>query len=66
MNGKENNDKAKRKMIMLSKDRFIFLVGDFGSLILYLGFWGLDLEIWSKKHMRKKTKGRKTTLPTGG
>ena len=35
---------------------FFFLGGggDFGGLILYLGFWGLDLEIWSKKSMRKK------------
>ena len=28
--------------------------GDIGGLILYLGFWGLDLAIWSKKQMRKK------------
>ena len=30
------------------------LGGDFGGLFLYLGFLGLNLEIWSKKNKREK------------
>ena len=35
---------------------------------MYLGFGGLDLEIWSKNNQlrKKKKKGRKSTLPTAG
>ena len=67
MNGTENNDKKIKKYCFLGT--VSFFGGDFGDLILYLGFWGLDLEIWSGKQMRKKgknQKGRRNTLPTGG
>ena len=48
---------------------FVNVPGDFGGLVLYLGFWGL--EIWKKKRekkgeKRKRQQGRQSTLPTGG
>ena len=32
----------------------------FGGLILYLGFWGLDLEMWSIKKVRKQKQPKRT------
>ena len=47
-----------------------FLGCDFGGLVLYLGFWGLDFEILMEKVEKKEKKhtktGRKNRLPTGG
>ena len=48
MNGTENNDKTKTNNIFWGL--FQFFLGDFGGLILYLGFWGLDFGISSKTH----------------
>ena len=45
----------KQKNSIVFQGPFHFFGGDFGGLILYLGFWGLDLEIWSRKQMGKGT-----------
>ena len=60
MNGTENNDKTIKTKNNVFQGPFHFFWGDFGGLILYLGFLGLNLEIWStqKKQMRKKEKER--------
>ena len=74
MNGTEKNYKTDKTKI--KKQCFLGTVSffggcDFGGLVLYLGFWGLDFEILmekvEKKREKKQTKtGRKNRLPTGG
>ena len=73
LDGKSNerrikNDKTKKYeiIIMFSRDGFhFFWGGDFGGLILYLGFWWILVFGFNKKET-KNGKNKKNRLPTGG